>query len=63
MNLPLLSFAFKPCFLSVVNLVILWSLLCFLLLYKQLPSQVKLLSLILNIYFIGLQLLVKESYT
>ena len=30
--------------------------LCLLLLYKQLPSKVKLLSLVLNVYFIGLQL-------
>jgi hypothetical protein len=30
--------------------------LCSLLLYKQLPSEVKLLSLILNVYFIGFQL-------
>ena len=56
MNLPLLSFAFKPCFLSVVNLVIFWSLLCFLLLYKRLPSKVTPLSLVLNVYFIGEQL-------
>ena len=42
---------------------ILWNSLCSFLLYKQLPNKVKLLSLILNIYFIGLQLLVKESYT
>ena len=34
----------------------LWSSLCSLLLDKQLPSKVKLLSLILTIYFIGLQL-------
>jgi len=34
-----------------------------LLLYKQLPSKIKLLSLILNVYFIGLQFIVKESYT
>jgi len=56
MNLPLLSFAFKPCFLSVVNLVTLWSLLCFLLLYKRLPSKVTLLSSILSVYFIGFQI-------
>ena len=37
--------------------------LCLLLLYKQLPSKVKLLSLILNVYFIGFNSLVKESYT
>ena len=30
--------------------------LCLLLLYKQLPSKVKLLSLVLIVYFIGLQL-------
>ena len=30
--------------------------LCLLLLYKQLPSKVKLLSSVLNVYFIGLQL-------
>ena len=30
--------------------------LCLLLLYKQLPSKVKVLSLVLNVYFIGLQL-------
>ena len=30
--------------------------MCSLLLYKQLPSKVKLLSLILNVYFIGFQL-------
>ena len=35
---------------------ILWNSLCSLLLYKQLPSKIKILSLILNVYFIGLQL-------
>ena len=30
--------------------------LCLLLLYKRLPSKVTLLSLVLNVYFIGLQL-------
>ena len=34
-----------------------------LLFYKQLLNKVKLLSLILNVYFIGFQLLVKEIYT
>ena len=34
----------------------LWSSLCSLLLDKQLPSKVKLLCLVLNVYFIGLQL-------
>ena len=29
--------------------------LCSILLYKQLPNKVKLLSLILNVYFIGFQ--------
>ena len=35
--------------------------LCSLLLYKQLPSKVKLLSLILNVYFIGFQLFSEEK--
>ena len=42
-----------PFLFSVASL---WSLLCSLLLYKRLPSKVTLLSLILNVYFIGLQL-------
>ena len=33
----------------------------FLLLYKQLPSKVKLLSLILNVYFIAFQLFSEEK--
>ena len=37
--------------------------LCLLLLYKQLSSKVKLLSLVLNVYFIDLNFIVKESYT
>jgi len=55
-NYPYSLLLFKPCFLSVVNFVILWSLLCLLLLYKWLPSKVTLLSLIINVYFIGFQL-------
>ena len=42
--------------LEVANLVILWSSLCLLLLYKRLPSKVTLLSSVLNVYFIGFQL-------
>ena len=35
---------------------ILWNSLCSLLLYKWLPSKINLLSLFLNVYFIGLNL-------
>ena len=41
---------------KIFSHVILWIYLCSLLLYKQLPSKVKFLSLILNVYFIGFQL-------
>ena len=42
--------------LRVANHIILLSSLCLLLLYKRLPSKVTLLSLVLNVYFIGFQL-------
>ena len=62
------GFLLKKSFLLFVILksklffhAILWNLLCSLLLYKQLPNKVKLLGLILNVYFIGFQLFSEEK--
>ena len=61
----ILKILFINCYVEIKPLSMLFHgiYMCPPLLYKQLPSKVKLLSLILNVYFIGLQLLVKESYT
>ena len=47
--------------LRVTNHIILLSSLGLLLLYKRLPSKVTLLSLVLNVYFIGFQLFSEEK--
>ena len=56
LNRTILAFFwFQTVLLSITSLVILCYFLCLPLLYKRLPSKVILLSLVLNVYFIGFQ--------